>query len=161
MVSMIPPFCSGVKMEDLEKIKSLVRLAYPSVPQLSTDALARRMQDRQPPLLLVDVRSPEEFAVSHLKGAVNLRSAREIAAAKKSHEHSTLILYCAVGFRSSRMAHRLARKGLPGVLNLEGSIFQWANEGRPIYQGDTLAYKVHPSGKRFGGLLKAGLASAS
>jgi rhodanese-related sulfurtransferase len=108
---------------------------------------------------VIDVRSPEEFAVSHLRGAINLRSVNEIAAAAREREASNVVLYCAVGFRSSRLAQALSGQGLAKVMNLEGSIFQWANEGHPVYQEETQVQKVHPYGKRWTGLLKPGLAS--
>ena len=147
-------------MRDLEKIKTIARKAYPLVPQLSTGELAVRMKTADPSMLLVDVRSAKEFAVSHLRGAVNLHSAVQIEDAAKAAKPAQTILYCSVGFRSSRLAHVLAHRGLRDVWNLEGSIFQWANEGREIYQGDVPVRQVHPYSSRWAGLLKDGLAKA-
>jgi hypothetical protein len=53
----------------------------------------------------------------------------------------------------------IQRLGLPNVVNLEGSIFQWANEGRPLYCGELRAEQVHPYGAMWSGLLKQGLAA--
>jgi len=110
-------------------------------------------------LLLVDVRRSEEFAISHLHGAVNLRTTEQIARAVTERNPDKTILYCSVGFRSSRLANLLAQRGGRKVLNLEGSIFQWANEGRPVYQGDKVVQQVHPYGRLWAGMLKKGLAS--
>jgi rhodanese-related sulfurtransferase len=159
MLSMIPSVFAGVDLRDLEKIKAITRKAYPSVPQLSTDMLAEWMKKPEPSLLLVDVRSREEFEVSHLRDARNLQTVKSIAEAVREHKPSKTILYCSVGFRSSRLAHVLAQHGVCNVLNLEGSIFQWANEGRAIYQAENLVRQVHPYGKHWAGLLKDGLAS--
>jgi rhodanese-related sulfurtransferase len=156
---MIPSVLTGVDRRDLEKIKAIVRVVFPSVSQLNTGTLSEWFQQSNPSLLLVDVRSPEEFAVSHLPGAVNLQTAAQIAAAVNERKPPRTVLYCSVGFRSSRLAHALARQGLRGVMNLEGSIFQWANEGRAVYQGNREVHTVHPYGKRWAGLLKDGLAS--
>jgi hypothetical protein len=46
-------------------------------------------------------------------------------------------------------------------MNLDGSIFQWANEGRAVYRGDVPVQQVHPYGKRWAGLLKEGLSGDS
>jgi hypothetical protein len=46
---------------------------------------------------------------------------------------------------------------MQNVMNLEGSIFQWANEGREVVRGDTSVREVHPYGRRWAGLLKPGL----
>jgi rhodanese-related sulfurtransferase len=157
MLSLIPGALSGMKVSDLERIKTVIRKAYPGVRQLSTDRLEEWMQRDGADLLLVDVRRADEFAVSHLHGAVNLQTAEQVAAAIK--EPSQTVLYCSVGFRSSRLAHILTEHGVSGVMNLEGSIFQWANEDRAVYQGETRVQQVHPYGRRWAGLLRQGLPS--
>src|SRR5262245_59275164 len=159
MLSMIPAAVAGVGLRDLERIKTIARAAYPSVAQLSAATLAEWQQQPESSLLLVDVRSPEEFSVSHLRGAVNLQTVEEITAAMKQRKPSRTILYCSVGFRSSRLASILSRQSARDVFNLEGSIFQWANDGRAVYQGDTPVQQVHPYSPRWAGLLKDGLAS--
>lgn len=153
MVSMIPGALRGARRGDLEKIEKITRLAFPEVPNISTAALADRMVHSERPLLLVDVRSPEEFAVSHLPGAVNLGAAEEIRECILKEGNPDVVLYCAVGFRSARVARELARAGIRNCANLEGSIFAWANEGRPIYRGQEPVREVYCPGKRWKGLL--------
>src|SRR3989442_143161 len=80
MLPMIPSVLRGVNLRDLEKIKAIVREAYPSVPQLSAQELDELMQ-RSASLLLVDVRSRKEFDVSHLRSANNFQSVEQIAEA--------------------------------------------------------------------------------
>jgi rhodanese-related sulfurtransferase len=160
MLTMIPAVLRGVDTDDLATIKIIARRAYPAVTQLDLKTLASWMETRES-LLLVDVRSPEEFVVSHLRGAVNLRSVDEIMDAVHERRPSATVLYCAVGFRSSRLAHKLTKRQVSGISNLEGSIFQWANEGWPLYRSETLVHQVHPYGKRWAGLLKRGLAFVS
>jgi rhodanese-related sulfurtransferase len=159
MLSMVRSLFAGVKERDGETIKEITRKAYPAVAQLSTVTLAEWMQNPIESFLLIDVRSAEEFAVSHLRGSVNLQSLEEVAEAMRKRVPARTVLYCSVGFRSSRLASALADHGMPGALNLEGSIFQWVNEGRPVFQGEQPVGKVHPYGKRWAGLLKPGLAS--
>src|SRR6185503_17289015 len=72
MLSMLPSVLTGAGLQDLEKIKAIVRKAYPRVRQLPTETLAEWMGARAS-LLLIDVRSSDEFAVSHLRGAINLQ----------------------------------------------------------------------------------------
>jgi hypothetical protein len=59
----------------------------------------------------------------------------------------------AVGCRSGAMAHRLRAAGSTEVQNLEGSIFQWVNEHRPLVHGDERVTKVHPYTDGLGRLL--------
>jgi hypothetical protein len=39
------------------------------------------------------------------------------------------------------------------VFNLQGSIFQWANEGRPLITNGHAVHVVHPFNERWGVLL--------
>ena len=159
MLSMAPSIFAGVEVRDIETIKEIIRRAYPAVPHVSTESLAEWMEQPGQSLLLIDVRSPEEFAVSHLRNAVNARTPEQIAHAIRNRRGAGAILYCSVGFRSSRLAHLLAKEGMPGVANLEGSIFQWANEGRALFKNGGTTGHVHPYSKRWAGLLKPSVAA--
>ena len=69
MLSRIPRVLRGVDLCDLERMKAITRKAYPSGAQLSIETFAEWMRTSTS-LLLVDVRSREELAVSHLHAAV-------------------------------------------------------------------------------------------
>jgi rhodanese-related sulfurtransferase len=142
-----------VRAEDMNSIRSLVRKKFPAVRQLSTGELSRWLSaTNRPAPLLVDVRSAEEFAVSHLEGARHLESAEAIKAALKS-TGDPVVLYCSVGYRSSAIAEKLHKAGCTGVWNLEGSIFAWANEGRAVFRGTNRVSEVHPFSAKWGRLL--------
>ncbi len=144
------------EQDGLEGIKELVRIRFPAVRQLPTKELAAWLADtnRLQPVIL-DVRQAEEFAVSHLGGArridpaANADTVRALVATNQP-----VVVYCSVGYRSSELAQRLIKSGNTNVFNLEGSIFQWANEGRPLVNTNGSAGKVHPYSKRWGALLK-------
>ena len=137
----------------MDAIRQIVRKKYPAVPQLSTAELAEWMQNtNRPAPLLVDARSKEEYAISHLKGALNLPSAPAVRSSVQSTAEP-IVVYCSVGYRSSALAEKLLQAGLTNVHNLDGSIFQWANEGRPVYRGTTVVKEVHPFSRKWGQLL--------
>jgi phage shock protein E len=75
--------------------------------------------------LLVDVRSPEEFASGHLPGAVNL-PVQELDArlGELGPNDRPLVLYCRSGNRSARAAATLTRAGHKDVHNL-GAMSRW------------------------------------
>lgn len=137
---------------------ALVRERFPKVPQLSTAELAAWRSDAaRPQPQLLDAREPAEFAVSHLPGAIRVApeaTAKVILA--QIEPGRPVVVYCSVGYRSSRLAARLMEGGRPDVHNLEGSIFAWANEGRPLVTSDekSAATRVHPFDAIFGKLLK-------
>ena len=103
---------------------------------------------------MIDVRSSGEFNVSHLLGAINAESPAEISAlVKKFPAKRAVVLYCSVGIRSSKAADRLLEAGCTNVFNLQGSIFQWANEGRTVVSDGKPVTEVHPYNQRWGRLL--------
>lgn len=89
-----------------------------------------------------DIRRPDEFAVSHLPDARHVPPDTGDAALKQllPDANQTILVYCAVGYRSAQMARRLQALGHTNVLNLEGAIFAWAEADLPLEGGDT----VHP-----------------
>ena len=132
----------------------MIELKWPSVPQLSTAELARRL-DAHEPVLLIDTRAKDEYLVSHLPGAIWAESPAQLRAAVRTVPASQLIvLYCSVGVRSSKAAALLMRDGGHTVANLRGSIFQWANEGRTIEADGRPAVQVHPYNRLWGQLLE-------
>jgi len=140
---------------DLAALKQEIRARFPTVQGISTAELAAWLEasTAAPPLLL-DVRTPAEFAVSHLPGALPspaLDRALELIGARPNS--GSVVLYCSVGYRSADLAAQLQGQGLTNLYNLEGSIFQWANEGRPIFRGSTPVGVVHPFDEDWGRFL--------
>ena len=131
-------------------VKSWVRRSFPSVRTVSSVQLADWLQEKPSPLL-IDTRTAAEYAVSHLPGAYRaetVTAAEAIIAANKietqSSEQRPTVLYCSVGYRSGRLGEALQTAGYYRVANLEGSIFQWANEGRSLLSGGQPTQQVHP-----------------
>jgi rhodanese-related sulfurtransferase len=142
--------------DPLQEIKQTVRTKFPSVKQLSANEYEAWMKDtaRKKPLVL-DARKSEEFSVSHLRYAINVPDDVQVLEALKDHPKDTpIVAYCSVGYRSSQLAEKLKAQGFTNVVNLEGSIFQWANEGRPLYQNDQPVTQVHQYDKKWGEMLK-------
>lgn len=138
---------------DWDSLKRDIRSRYPEARQISAEELSGWMQREDAPILL-DARAPEEFAVSHLKGATrapDLKTALErLSGVPKDRG---IVVYCSVGYRSSALAEKLRRHGYTSAFNLEGSIFEWANDGRPVYRGDETLREVHPFDGEWGRFL--------
>jgi len=120
------------------------------VPWIETAALAERMQ--RPGLLLLDVRTEDEFATSHLRGAVRVDPDRPNLDALPDADEA--VVYCSVGWRSAAVGEQLEARGVR-VRNLAGGIFAWANEGRPVYREGRRVNDVHPYDATWGRLLDA------
>ena len=65
-----------------------------------------------------------------------------------------IVVYCSVGVRSSELARALQAVGRTNVFNLDGAIFQWANEGRPLYAGSNVVTTVHRDNRKWGRFLR-------
>lgn len=156
--------CAAERAEmpaSLDEMRGRVVEQFPRVPQLSTAALAAWLDDpSRPPPVLVDVRAAAEYEVSHLPGALRAESAAELALALDALPPGrALVLYCSVGWRSSRLADELrALQPAREIHNLDGSIFQWAGEGRPLAgPGGAPTARVHPYDAQWGRLLAPAL----
>lgn len=146
---------AGWFQRDWPETLAQVRDEFPSARQMGAAAVAAQMNGPTAPLLL-DVRTPEEYAISQLRGAIlapDLDSALRALAGR--NQSSMVIVYCSVGWRSSRLAQALQAAGYGEVYNLEGGLFTWANEDRPVYQGDRRVRVVHPYNDDWGKLLRA------
>lgn len=145
--------CRGV---DWFLLKRTVHGKFHGLDWITTEELAARLaeKDRPRPILL-DVRTPAEYKVSHLAGARQVDPGAEAqSAAAGIGKEVPIVTYCAVGYRSGAMAERLRAAGYTRVQNLEGSIFQWANEHRPLVRGEgERVTRVHPYSAFWGGLL--------
>ncbi|HVF72096.1 MAG TPA: rhodanese-like domain-containing protein [Chthoniobacterales bacterium] len=137
-------------------LKKSLRHRFPKVDWISTDELAQWMADSsRPGPLLLDVRTTKEWDVSHLAGARRVEPNADVKAAlERIGKETPIVTYCAIGYRSGELATRLRAAGYTHVRNLEGSIFAWANEGRPLVQGRQPVKIVHPYNSFWGRLLR-------
>ncbi|MDA0280962.1 MAG: rhodanese-like domain-containing protein [Proteobacteria bacterium] len=140
----------GVSWESVdEKIQS----EFPGVQSVSTDVLFARYEASDAKLpIIIDVREDGEFRVSHLDDALHLESAEAISsviAERGLGKDTEIIVYCSVGYRSASVAADLQARGFTKVLNLEHSLFEWANKGYPMTSESESGStdKVHPFNK--------------
>ena len=80
---------------------------------------------------LLDVRSPEEFAIERIDNAtnVNWNSDDFEAKASKYDKNKPIFVYCKVGGRGLKAANKLSEMGFTEIYNLEGGIMKWNATG--------------------------------
>ncbi len=94
-----------------------------------------------PNVQLLDVRTPEEFAEGHIKGAINynIDSPDFNANIATLDKNKPVLTYCRSGRRSSAAADILYDKGFVEVYNMEGGILEWIAAGKPIEKDKSAA----------------------
>lgn len=72
--------------------------------------------------VLLDVRTPSEFADGHIENARNLdfSASNFESEIDKLDKEQTVFLYCAIGVRSTKAANLLRKKGFKHVFDLDG-----------------------------------------
>ncbi len=80
---------------------------------------------------LLDVRTPEEFAVEHIQNAKNSNwnGTDFVSEASKLDKSKPVFVYCKVGGRSGQAASKLAELGFKEIYNLDGGILKWNAAG--------------------------------
>jgi len=123
-------------------------LAFPCTEIAAADLAAELARGN---VVLFDVRTPAEQAVSRISGAIAISPEMTPTAWRQCYAATTLgkrvIFCCAVGVRSARLAAPLAH------INLRGGIFRWSREGRALVNDAGSTRQVHPYDDRWGRLL--------
>lgn len=88
-------------------------------------------------VVVLDVRTAEEFADGHMPGAINLdirggKFAETLAGLDKS---KTYLVHCAVGGRSAKACGQMDGLKFEKVLNLSGGITAWEAAGHKAVKG--------------------------
>jgi rhodanese-related sulfurtransferase len=134
---------------------ALIAARFPEVRWVDAQTLTKWMTGTNfDELVLLDVRNSEEQEVSQLHGAQHLDPVHPDIAALGIRKDAKVVVYCSVGYRSAAVIDDLESAGFQNVYNLEGGLFDWANKGRPVYQGEERVHEVHPYNRIWGLLLR-------
>jgi rhodanese-related sulfurtransferase len=91
------------------------------------------VQERQEKALILDAREYEEYAVSHIPGAVWVGYDKpNYDILKDVPKDREIYIYCSVGYRSDKLGSKIRDKGWTNIYNVYGSIFEWANRSYPM-----------------------------
>lgn len=146
--------CSTVLAQD-KMDQTLKNFNEASVPYIKVDALHGMNH-----VLLLDAREKEEYEVSHLENAIWVGAKTfelDSVTPKIKNKDAEIVVYCSIGVRSENIGEKLKEAGYTNVKNLYGGIFEWKNEGHPVYDPEgNETEKVHTFNKHWGKLLEKG-----
>jgi phage shock protein E len=106
----------------------------PAVPDIAADALVGRQSTGDASLLILDVRSADEYAQGHVPGAINVPHDQlegRLASLPELRDHD-LVVYCRSGRRSALALEVLKRHGYTRLQHLAGDMEGWQGASRPI-----------------------------
>jgi rhodanese-related sulfurtransferase len=142
----------------LGQVADRVKTEYPDLQEITPAKLAAwRGTPKEAQPVVLDARTKEEFAVSHLIDAHRVDAEAPLNPAEDlpDDRNQEIVVYCTTGERSAPFARRLLQAGYPKTLVLEGGIIRWANEGRPMQDAaGSLVTIVHPGDETTAKLLK-------
>ena len=107
----------------------------------------QQLQQQGEKIILVDVRSPQERAVSIIPGAISIAEF-ESNIEQYHQNNSLLVAYCTIGYRSGKYAARLSKQGIK-ILNLEGSLLAWSHIQGELVNKTGSTKKVHVFGRQW------------
>ena len=102
-------------------------------PRINQEALLKRIEKKDASMIILDVRTSEEFAAGHVPGAVNIPYTHLPARLSELPDagDKEIVLYCATGVRSERAAERMREQGYTRLLHLDGDMKAWDEKNRP------------------------------
>ena len=135
--------------EPLDIISEKIAKKFSKVNHISLEEWQKISEEDRKNWLIFDVRGNEEYEKSHIAGAILISPETDITqfqdfidkhylASNSTPEN--ILFYCSIGYRSSQFIDRLLLsdklKNQFYLYNLWGGLFNWANNGKPVYRRD-------------------------
>jgi rhodanese-related sulfurtransferase len=106
--------------------------AAAAVAPMSQEALLEHQSRHPDHLLVLDVRTPQEYAEGHVPGAVNVPYDQLASRLAEIPKDKDVVLYCKSGRRAGIAADVLAANGYTRLSHLEGDMPAWAAKGHAV-----------------------------
>jgi rhodanese-related sulfurtransferase len=102
-----------------------------NLPFEITPADVKSQLDSRKPILLIDVRTPEEHAIARIEGSELIPMdtiPQSLGLLEQRADEETLVLYCHHGIRSANVVNWLRGQGLSACQSLAGGIDRWSTD---------------------------------
>jgi phage shock protein E len=122
----------SARADDTNKTRSrpaLEKKAYQDIDVTQFDQMRAEKQS-----IVLDVRTPQEFASGHIPGALNIdwKSPDFQDKASALDKSRTYLVHCASGIRSANACNKLSTMEFKHCYNLAGGFRAWEKAGKPI-----------------------------
>lgn len=111
----------------------LAGAAFADVTPIGADKAAAKLK-KDPKIVVIDLRTPKEYAAGHIKGAININMQDKNFSAKlgKLDRKKTYLMHCRSGGRSSASLPVWKRLGFENVLHLASGTLGWEKAGQKL-----------------------------
>ena len=105
----------------------------PNVPQIDAEGVKKAI-DTKEDIVLVDVRTPQEFAKGHIAGSINMPVAEVENKAEKvlPDKSKTMYVYCLSGSRSIQAVSTMIKIGYTRAYSMKSGILAWRVKKYPL-----------------------------
>ena len=102
----------------------------------TVEEVARAWERRE--VVLIDVRTPQEYMFEHIQGALLLPMVFFDADRLPGQSDKRIVIHCGSGVRSEKVARAAVEAGIGRIAHLEGGFAAWKAAGKP-YVGTDMA----------------------
>jgi len=107
-------------------------MAMAAPPPVTPQQVHELQVKKDPSLLVIDVRSAEEYAAGHVPGAVNIPHDQVASRLAEIPKDKEVVLYCRSGRRSGLAAETLEANGYKNLQLMQGDMPGWEKAGLPV-----------------------------
>jgi len=100
-------------------------------PSITGAALHAQLESGKAPVV-IDVRTPAEYAAGHIPGAVNIPFDQVAKRISDVDAPNGVALYCMIGPRARKGESALLAMGYEEVFHIEGGFSAWQAAGLPV-----------------------------
>ena len=123
-------------MKKLTLILGLVFCSYSwaEVELIDVSVLKKRIEDPNYSLILLDVRTVQEYQSGHIKDSINIPHDQLIQniAVLDQYRNQPIVVFCRSGRRAQLVIDTLIQNKFDQIVDLEGDILAWKTSGFPV-----------------------------
>lgn len=99
---------------------------------VNVQGFAKVIED--PAIVIIDVRTPQEFAQGYIAGSLNIdvANANFVSEVAKLDKTKTYAVYCRSGNRSTVATAEMEKLGFTSLYNMTGGAIDWVQAGLPL-----------------------------
>lgn len=126
--------CQGIDAPQLAAAPAIQQLQAGPVPKHVDAQGADKLLKDEKGVVILDIRTPKEFAAGRIKGAQNIDFYAEDFAKKLAglDKGRTYLVHCASGGRSTKSLEQFQKLGFKSVYHLDGGFKGWEKAGKPV-----------------------------